>query len=70
VTSFAASECVAETWPMSSKLSLSYMLAGLPDGFFSNPKFQFGQILEGPRWENVDLFYNDLEYFTDIWDIL
>jgi hypothetical protein len=46
------------------------MLAGLPDGFFSNPKFQFGQILEGPRWENVDLFYNDLEYFTDIWDIL
>jgi hypothetical protein len=42
----------------------------LPDGFFSNQKFQFGQILEGLRWENVDIFYGQLEYFTDIWDIL
>jgi hypothetical protein len=43
---------------------------GLPDGFFSNQKSQFGYILEGPRLENVDTFYGHLEYFTDIWDIL
>jgi hypothetical protein len=30
--------------------------AGLPDGFFSNQKSQFGQILDGLRWENVDIF--------------
>jgi hypothetical protein len=30
--------------------------AGLPDGFFSNQKYKFGQILEGLRWENVDTF--------------
>jgi hypothetical protein len=30
--------------------------AGLPDGFFSNQKSQFGKILEGLRWENVDIF--------------
>jgi hypothetical protein len=42
----------------------------LPDGFFSNQKSQFGKILEGLRWENVDIFYGHLEYFTDIWDIL
>jgi hypothetical protein len=29
---------------------------GLPDGFFSNQKSKFGQILEGLRWENVDIF--------------
>jgi hypothetical protein len=42
----------------------------LPDGFFSNQKSQFGLILEGPRLENVDIFYGHLEIFTDIWDIL
>jgi hypothetical protein len=26
--------------------------------------------LEGLRWENVDIFYGHLGYFTDIWDIL
>jgi hypothetical protein len=31
--------------------------AGLPDGLFSNPKFQFGKISEGLRLENVDIFY-------------
>jgi hypothetical protein len=40
--------------------------AGLPDGFFSNRKSQFGQILEGPRLENVVIFYGHLEYFTDV----
>jgi hypothetical protein len=43
---------------------------GLPDGFFSDQKSQFGQTLEGLRIENVDIFYARLEYFTDIWDIL
>jgi hypothetical protein len=42
----------------------------LPDGFFSNQKYQFGQILEGFRGENVDIFYGLWEYFMDIWDIL
>jgi hypothetical protein len=42
---------------------------GLPDGFFSNQKFQFGLILEGPRLENVNIINGHLEYFTDIWYI-
>jgi hypothetical protein len=33
------------------------LLPGLPDGLFSNPKSQFGKILEGLRLENVDIFY-------------
>jgi hypothetical protein len=45
-------------------------LPGLPDGFFSNQKSQFGQILEDLRCENVDIFCGHLEYFTNIWDIL
>jgi hypothetical protein len=44
--------------------------SGLPDGFFSNQKSQFGEILEGPRLENFVAFYGHLEYFTDIWVIL
>jgi hypothetical protein len=44
--------------------------SGLPDGFFSNQKSQFGQILEGHRLEIVDIFYGHFEYFTDIWDVL
>jgi hypothetical protein len=50
-----------QPWPK----MLSY--TGLPDGFFSNQKFQ---ILEGPRLKNVDIFYGHLEHFTVIWDIL
>jgi hypothetical protein len=42
----------------------------LPEGFFSNQKSQFGKILEGLRWENVDIFCGLLEYFMYIWDIL
>jgi hypothetical protein len=30
--------------------------SGLPDGFFSNQKSKFGQILEGLTSENVDIF--------------
>jgi hypothetical protein len=49
---------------------------GLPDGFFSNQIYKFGQILEGLRWENVDIyfrvignFYGYLGYFMTIWYI-
>jgi hypothetical protein len=42
----------------------------LPDGLFSNQKYQFGQIWEGLRRENVDIFYSLFEYFMDIWDFL
>jgi hypothetical protein len=38
---------------------------GLPEGLFSNQKYQFG----GLRLENVDIFYGNLEYFMDKWDI-
>jgi hypothetical protein len=41
----------------------------LPDGFFSNQKSKFEQ-RASPRWENVEIFYGHLEYFTVIWDIL
>jgi hypothetical protein len=42
----------------------------LPDGLFSNQKYQFGQIWEGLRRENVDILYSLSEYFMDIWDSL
>jgi hypothetical protein len=42
----------------------------MPDGLFSNQKSQFGQIIEGLRLKNVDIFYGHLEYFKEIWDIL
>jgi hypothetical protein len=42
----------------------------LPDGLFSNQKSQFGYILEGLRWENVEIFHGHLEYFMDLGDIL
>jgi hypothetical protein len=41
---------------------------GLPDGIFSNQKSQFGQILEGIGFENVDIFNGHLVCFTDNWD--
>jgi hypothetical protein len=34
---------------------------GLPDGLFSNQKYQFGYILEGLRMENAGIFYGHLE---------
>jgi hypothetical protein len=37
--------------------------AGLPDGLFSNPKYQFRQILEGLGMENVGIF-------KEIWNIV
>jgi hypothetical protein len=36
--------------------NIQLAVTGLPDGFFSNQKSKFGQILEGLRWENVDVF--------------
>jgi hypothetical protein len=50
--------------------TVKHLEEGLPDGLFSNQKFQFGYILEGFRWEKVEKFYGHLEYFMDILDIL
>jgi hypothetical protein len=36
----------------------------MPDGFFSNQKSQFWNILEGIGMENVDIFYDHLELLT------
>jgi hypothetical protein len=44
--------------------------SGLPGGLFPDQKSQFGKLLEGLRWEYVDIFYGLLEYFIGIWDIL
>jgi hypothetical protein len=44
--------------------------AGLPDGWLSNQKSQFGEILEGLRTEIAGIFYGHLEYFTVMWYIL
>jgi hypothetical protein len=35
---------------------------GLPDGKFSNQKYQFGKILEGFGMKKVGIFYEHLEY--------
>jgi hypothetical protein len=43
---------------------------GLPDGLFSNQKYQFWYILSGLRLVNVYIVYGHLEYFMEIWDIL
>jgi hypothetical protein len=42
----------------------------MPDGLFSNQKFQFGSILEGLAMVNVGIFYVHLAYFTVIENIL
>jgi hypothetical protein len=38
--------------------------------YLKTKKSIFGQILEDLTLENVDVFYGQREYFTDIWDIL
>jgi hypothetical protein len=38
----------------------------LPDGFFSDQKYQFGYILEDLGMEKVVIFSGHLEYFTAI----
>jgi hypothetical protein len=43
---------------------------GLPDGTFSNPKYQFGNILEDISMEGDGIFYGHLIYFVAIWYIL
>jgi hypothetical protein len=40
---------------------------GLPDGIFSNQKYQFWHTLESLGIENVGMFYVRLEYLTYIW---
>jgi hypothetical protein len=50
----------------------------MPDGLFSNPKSQFGSILEGLAMENVGMhilcafgiLYGHWKYFIAIWYIL
>jgi hypothetical protein len=37
---------------------------------FQTKNPNLGKILEGLRWEKIDIFSGHLEYFTDIWDIL
>jgi hypothetical protein len=36
--------------------------SGLPDGLFSNQKYQFGKILEGLAMENLGIFNDHLVY--------
>jgi hypothetical protein len=38
--------------------------------FIFKPKYKFGKILDGLKWENVDIFYGRLKYFMDNFDIL
>jgi hypothetical protein len=39
----------------------------LPDGIFSNEKYQLGYTLEGLGMKNVGIFYEYLEYLTAIY---
>jgi hypothetical protein len=41
-------------------------IPGLPDGLFSNQKYQFGQLLAGLRMEKADILYGHLEYRTQV----
>jgi hypothetical protein len=56
--------------PVSGHNGKGNFVPGLPDGLFSNQKFQFGKIFEGLRWEKMDIFYGHLGYFMTIWYIL
>jgi hypothetical protein len=46
------------------------LIAGLPDGLFSNQKSQFGLILEGLAMDNLGIFYDNLVYFKAVENIL
>jgi hypothetical protein len=46
------------------------MRSGLPDGIFSNQKYQFGSILEGLGMGKVGILFGHLENITSIWYIL
>jgi hypothetical protein len=48
-------------------------VAGLPDGIFSSPKYQFGGSSNGRCWyvlRPFGLFYFHVVYFVAIWSIL
>jgi hypothetical protein len=49
---------------------LQLRVPGLPDGIFSDQKYQFGSILERLEKENVGIFFGHLEYFKASWFIL
>jgi hypothetical protein len=59
------SRCAAQ-----SLINLVGTHPGLPDGLFSNQKYQFGYILGGLAMENLGVFYDHLVYFTAIGNIL
>jgi hypothetical protein len=44
--------------------------SGLPDGLFSNQKYQFGQILEGVALDDAGILHGHLVYFMPFWHIL
>jgi hypothetical protein len=46
---------------------LVHFRLGLPDGIFSNQKFQFGQILESLAMEDVGIIYGHLVHVVAIW---
>jgi hypothetical protein len=65
----------SRSWKKTAKKFQEFFLVassdpGLPDGLFSNQKYQFGKILDGLGLKNIDIFYGHLDFFTDIWDIL
>jgi hypothetical protein len=41
-------------------------MSGLPDGFFSDQKYQFGYILEDVGMENVVIYSGHLENFKTV----
>jgi hypothetical protein len=42
----------------------------LPDGIFSNQKYQLGKILMSLQMKKVGILYDQLEHIMDIWYIL
>jgi hypothetical protein len=62
---------------MPTKNALGYILGALKNHMvqgcqmiYFQTKNPIGANFVGFRFENVDIFYGHLEYFTDIWNIL
>jgi hypothetical protein len=60
----------ATFWAIFHKPVWSPCRTWLPDGLFSNQKYQFGKILEGLAMEVVGVFHVHLVYVMAIWYIL
>jgi hypothetical protein len=52
-----------------TQTSVAARIPGLPDGIFSNQKSKFGYIPECLAKQDVGKFYDNLVYFTAIWNI-